>query len=81
MMTNGQDMYCRSGAESGKVRNWKGSESEGLGFNLCVALSCIVMSLILEAGDQRSEVGDQRLEVTSLLKMKVGQGQQGGSKS
>ena len=50
--------------------DWNGSESEGLGFNLCVALSHIVMSLILEDG-VGLEIGDS--EMTSPLKMKVGQ--------
>ena len=39
---------------------WNGSESEGLGFNLCVAPPHIVMSLIL--GD-KGWVRDWRLEV------------------
>ena len=55
---------CRSGAESGKVWNWnwKGLELEGLGFNLCVALSHIVMSLISEGQDQRLEIGDDFID-------------------
>ena len=36
---------------SSDVRNQNGSELEGLGFNLCVAPSRIVVSLILEDGD------------------------------
>ena len=58
-----------------------GSELEGLGFNLCVVLPHIVVSLILQdkgwAGDRRSEVrGD------FVVKTEVGQGRRGvGSKS
>ena len=37
-----------------------GSESEGLGFNLCVAPPCIVVSLFLK---DKGQVGDQRLEI------------------
>ena len=40
--------------------NGNGSELEGLGFNLCVALPRIIMSLI--SGD-KGQVGDQRSEV------------------
>ena len=49
-----------------------GSESEGLGFNLCVALPHVVMSLIL--GD-KGWVGDWRLELemTSSFKTKASQ--------
>ena len=43
---------------------WSGSESEGLGFNLCVAVPHTVMSLISrdkgQVGDRRSEIGGQR---------------------
>ena len=46
---------------------WRGSESEGLGFNLCVVPSRVIVSLILrdkdQVGGQRLEVGGQRLEV------------------
>ena len=53
-----------------------GSESEGLGFNLCVAPPCVVVSLILKdrdwVRDQRSEVGDDFVIMT-----RVGQGRQG----
>ena len=55
------------------VWNWNGSESEGLGFNLCVALSRIIMSLILEDG-VGLEIGDS--EMTSLFKTEVDQGWQ-----
>ena len=53
-----------------------GSESEGLGFNLCVAPPCIVMSLISE---DRGWVGDRRLEVGDdfVVMTRVGQGRQG----
>ena len=60
---------------------WNGSESEGLGFNLCVALPHVVVSLILA---DKGQVRDRRLEseITSSLKTKIRQGQQGeGSKS
>ena len=48
-----------------------GSELEGLGFNLCVALPCIVVSLISEDG-VGSEIGDS--EVTLLLRQKLDKG-------
>ena len=43
-----------------KSRIGRGSESEGLSFNLGVALSCIIVSLILEDEDW---IRDQGLEV------------------
>ena len=48
-----------------------GSESEGLGFNLCVVPPHIVMSLIL--GD-KDWVRDWRSEMTLSLRTEVGQG-------
>ena len=54
-------------------RDWKGSELEGLGFNLCVVPSCIIVSLI-------SEIGDQKVRVDLVVKTEVSQGRQGGSK-
>ena len=55
---------------------WNGSESEGLGFNLCVAPPRVVVSLILKdkgrVGDRRSEVGDD-----FVVRTKVRQGRQG----
>ena len=45
-------------------------ESEGLGFNLCVVPSRVVVSLILEDG-VGSEIGDS--EMTSLSKTEVRQ--------
>ena len=51
---------------------------EGLGFNLCVALSCIVVSLILEDG-VGSEIGD--LEMTSSSKTEVRQDDKEGDPS
>ena len=58
-----------------------GSKFEGLGFNLCVAPPCIVVSLISKdkgrVRDHRSEVGDD-----FVIKTEVGQGRRGeGSKS
>ena len=54
-----------SDVPSPDVRNRNGSESEGLGFNLCVAPSRVVVSLISKdrgrVGDRRSEVGDDLL--------------------
>ena len=48
-------------------RYWNGLESEGLGFNLCVAPPRVVVSLISrdksQVGGRRSEVGDWRLEI------------------
>ena len=52
-MTNGSEYV--SPEWSPDVWNWNGSESEGLGFNLYVALLHIVVSLIL--GD-KGQVGD-----------------------
>ena len=63
-MTNGQ--MWRSGVKSG----CNGSESEGLGFNLCVAPSCVIVSLISE-DRVGSEIGDS--EMTSLLRTEVRQ--------
>ena len=58
-MTKGR---CDSPKWSPDVRDRNGSELEGLGFNLCVALPRIVVSLISEdrdrVGGQRSEIGD-----------------------
>ena len=58
---------------SPNVRNQNGSESEGLGFNLCVAPPRVIVSLILKGrgriGDRRSEVGDDFVIMT-----RVGQG-------
>ena len=45
----------------------KGLESEGLGFNLCVTPSHVIMSLILE-------IGDQGVGVDLVVKTEVGQG-------
>ena len=56
------------------VQDQKGSELEGLGFNLCVAPSHIIVSLI-------SEIRDRRVGVDLVVKTEVSQGQQGGSKS
>ena len=55
---------------------WNGSESEGLGFNLCVVPPRVVVSLISRDG---SQVGDRRLEVGDdfVVKSEVRQGQQG----
>ena len=57
-------------------RYWNVSESEGLGFNLCVAPSRIVVSLISK---DKGQVRDRRSEVRDdfIIKTKVGQGQQG----
>ena len=53
-----------------------GSESEGLGFNLCVVPPGIIVSLILRVKswvrDRRSEVGDD-----FVVRTEVGQGRQG----
>ena len=53
-----------------------GSESEGLGFNLCVAPPRVVVSLVSKdrgrVRDRRSEVGDDFVVMT-----RVGQGRQG----
>ena len=46
-----------------------GSESEGLSFNLCVALPHIVVSLISE-DKVGSDIGYRRLEMTLLLRQK-----------
>ena len=58
------------------VQSRNGSESEGLGFNLCVAPSRVIVSLISkdrgQIGDWRSEVGDDFVVMT-----RVGQGRQG----
>ena len=55
-----------------------GSESEGLGFNLCVALPCVVVSLILKdkgrVGDRRSEVGDDFVIKTKVRQGRLGEG-------
>ena len=51
----------------------KGSELEGLGFNLYVVPPHIVVSLI-------SEVRDWRVRVDLVVKTEVGQGRQGDSK-
>ena len=53
-----------------------GSESEGLGFNLCVAPSRVVVSLISK---DRGRIGDRRLEVGDdfVIMTRVGQGRQG----
>ena len=53
------------------VWNQNGSESEGLGFTLCVVPSHIVVSLISE-DRVRSEIGGS--EMTSLFKTEVRQG-------
>ena len=53
--------------------DWKGSKLEGLGFNLYFVLSRVVVSLI-------SENGDWRIGVDLVVRMEVGQGQQGGYK-
>ena len=52
-MTNG--LKYVSPEWSPDVRNWNGLESEGLGFNLCVAPPRVVVSLI--SGD-KGQVGD-----------------------
>ena len=59
-------------------RDLKGSELEGLGFNLDVAPPHIIVSLISE-----TRVGSEiwRSEMTSLMKTEVKQERQGGSKS
>ena len=66
----------RSPEGSPDVWNRNGSESEGLGFNLCVAPSRVILSLILKdrgrIEDWRSEVGDDFIIMT-----RVGQGRQG----
>ena len=57
-----------------------GSESEGLGFNLCVAPSRVIVSLILkDRGRIGGRIGDRRLEVGDdfIVMTRVGQGQQG----
>ena len=59
-MTNGQIK---------KSRYQNGSESEGLGFNLCVAPSHVVVSLISK---DRGQIGDDFVVMT-----RVGQGRQG----
>ena len=53
-----------------------GSESEGLGFNLCVAPSRVVVSLISK---DRGRIGDRRLEVRDdfVVMTRVGEGRQG----
>ena len=58
-------------------RDWDGSELEGLGFNLCVVLPCVVVSLISR---DRGQVGDRESEAGGdfVMKTKVGQGQGGG---
>ena len=48
MMTN-RLRYERSGVKSSEI--WSCSESERLGFNLCVVPSLNMVSLILEIGD------------------------------
>ena len=52
----------KSGDEVRMSGYWNGLESEGLGFNLCVAPPRVLVSLILRdrsrVRDQRSEVGD-----------------------
>ena len=52
-----------------------GSESEGLGFNLCVVPPRVIISLILR---DKGQVRDRRSEVRDdfIVKTKVGQGQQ-----
>ena len=45
-------------------RDWKGSELEGLGFNLYVVPPCVVVSLI-------SEIGDQRVGVDFVIRTEV----------
>ena len=47
------------------VWNRNGSELKGLGFNLCVAPSCIVVSLILEG---EGCIGDQRFGDDFIVK-------------
>ena len=66
---------CKSRVESGVCPeiDWKGSELEGLGFNLYVVSPRVVMSLILE-------IRDQRVRVDLVVKTEVSQGQQRGSK-
>ena len=65
----------KSGDEVRMSRYRNGLESEGLGFNLCVAPPRVVVSLISRdrsrIGDRRSEVGDD-----FIVKTKVGQGRQ-----
>ena len=48
----------------------RGSESEGLGFNLCVAPSRVVVSLISR---DRNRVGDRRSENDFVVRQKVEQ--------
>ena len=57
-------------------RYWKESESEGLGFNLCVAPPRVIVSLISK---DKGRVRDWRSEVRDdfIVKTKVGQGRQG----
>ena len=54
-------------------RYWDGLELEGLGFNLCVALPHVVVSLISK---DKGRVRDRRLEVGDdfVVKTEVGQG-------
>ena len=52
--------------KSGKVQNWKGSELEGLGFNLCVAPSLDIMSLISEIGGQRVRVDLVGVDISQM---------------
>ena len=64
-MTNGLE-YISLEWSPEYVQDQKGLELEGLIFNLCVALSCVVVSLILEIGDRR--FGDEL-----VIKTEVGQ--------
>ena len=59
-MTNGSE-YVSPVRSPEMIGNRRGSESEGLGFNLCVAPSRVVVSLISRVKDL---IGDQRSEMT-----------------
>ena len=60
---------CDSPEWSPDVWNRNGSESEGLGFNLCVALSHVVVSLISEDG-VGSEIGDSEMTLSSKTEVR-----------
>ena len=71
-MTNGLE-YISLEWSLEYVQDQKDSELEGLGFNLSVAPSHIIVSLI-------SEIRDQRFRDDLVVKTAVDQGQQGSSK-
>ena len=68
------DLRSLEGSPDVQISEW--SELEGLGFNLCVVLPRVVVSLISKG---KGRVGGQRLEIGDdfVVRIKVGQGRQG----